>query len=219
MNVYCRKNLKIINADCMDIMKTYKNNYFDLAIVDPPYMNNIKEYMGMQKRMKGETIKKTYSNINNFGKPNSEYFKELFRISKNQIIFGINHFENFGPGRIIWNKDNTGQFNDCELAYQSKSKAVRIFKWRWNGMLQQDMKNKETRIHPTQKPVKLYDWVLINYSDKGHKIIDTHLGSGSSAIAAYYYGCQEFVGVEIDKIYYDSSIKRIKEQTNQLKLL
>ena len=212
-------NLNIINADCMEIMKNYSDNYFDLAIVDPPYMENINDYMGMQKRLENCARTKIYNNINNFGKPNTNYFNELFRVSRNQIIWGANHFKNFGAGRIIWNKDNTGQFNDCEIAYQSKSNSIRIFKWRWNGMIQQDMKNKENRIHPTQKPVKLYEFILNNYSEKDFKVLDTHLGSGSSAIAGFYYGCKEFVGIEIDEEYYKASIKRIKEETAQIKLL
>ena len=211
-------NLKIINADCMDIMPKYPDNYFDLAITDPPYMENINEYMGMNRRLENKGKAKVYSNVENFGKPKENYFTELMRISRNQIIWGCNHFENMGSGRIIWDKDNSGQFNDCELAYQSKSNAVRIVRFRWNGMIQNDMKNKEIRIHPTQKPVQLYKWILSNYSEKGQKIIDTHLGSGSSAIASYYFGVGEFVGIEIDKVYYENAKKRIKEKTIQLTL-
>ena len=210
--------INITNEDNMELMSRYEDNHFDLAIVDPPYMDDIDEYMGMQKRMGGKAKNKTYNNINYFRKPNKKYFKELFRISKNQIIWGCNHFKNFGLGRIVWDKNNTGQFNDCEIAYQSLSNSLRIFKWTWNGMIQQNMKNKEKRIHPTQKPVKLYEWLLINYAKQGDKILDTHLGSGSIAIACHNLG-YELTACELDKEYYDSAMKRIKQHQSQLRIL
>jgi len=210
--------INITNEDNMELMSRYEDNHFDLAIVDPPYMDDIDEYMGMQKRMGGKAKNKTYNNINYFRKPNKKYFKELFRISKNQIIWGCNHFKNFGLGRIVWDKNNTGQFNDCEIAYQSLSNSLRIFKWTWNGMIQQNMKNKEKRIHPTQKPVKLYEWLLINYAKQGDKILDTHLGSGSIAIACHNLG-YELTACELDKEYYDSAMKRIKQHQAQLRIL
>ena len=201
----------------MKLMARYPDNYFELAIVDPPYMDNIDEYMGMQKRLKGSAINKIYNNIENFNKPEHKYFNELFRVSKNQIIWGINHFENFGTGRIIWDKDNTGQFNDGELAFQSKSNSIRICKCRWNGMLQYDMKNKEKRIHPTQKPIRLYEWLLMNYAKEGDKILDTHLGSGSIAIACHNLG-YDLTACELDKEYYNAAIKRIEQHKAQLRI-
>jgi site-specific DNA-methyltransferase (adenine-specific) len=108
---------------------------------------------------------------------------------------------------IVWDKDNSGDFADAELAWTSFKTATRIFKYRWNGMLQGDMKNKEERQHPTQKPVKLYEWLLTNYAKKGDRILDTHLGSGSSAIAAHNLGF-DFVGMELDKNYYEAAVKR-----------
>lgn len=116
---------------------------------------------------------------------------------------------------IVWDKENgESYFADCELAYTSFTTAVRKFRFRWFGMLQGDMKHKETRIHPTQKPVKLYEWLLTNYSSPGQRILDTHLGSGSSAIAAHYFGC-DFVGCELDKDYYEASKKRFDDETSQ----
>ena len=209
--------INLYNMDCMEAMKDMADNQYDLAIVDPPYMENIDEYMGMQKRLGGLAKNKTYDNINYFGKPDEKYFEELFRVSRNQIVWGCNHFKNFGSGRIVWDKNNTGQFNDCEIAYQSLSKSLRIFKWTWNGMLQEDMKNKEIRIHPTQKPVKLYEWLLMNYAKEGDKILDTHLGSGSIAIACHNLK-YDLDAYEIDKEYYEATMKRFNNHTSQIRL-
>ncbi len=210
-------SINLYNKDCMEAMKDIADNQYDLAIVDPPYMENIDEYMGMQKRLGGLAKNKTYDNINYFGKPDEKYFEELFRVSRNQIVWGCNHFKNFGSGRIVWDKNNTGQFNDCEIAYQSLSKSLRIFKWTWNGMLQEDMKNKEIRIHPTQKPVKLYEWLIMTYAKEGDKILDTHLGSGSIAIACHNLG-YDLDAYEIDKEYYEATMKRFKNHTSQIRL-
>ena len=154
--------------------------------------------------------------------PDKEYFDELIRVSNNQIIWGANHFISNIPYNsscwIVWNKDNgNNDFADCELAWTSFKTAVRMFTWRWSGMLQQDMKNKERRIHPTQKPVALYEWLLMNYAKEGDKILDTHLGSGSSRIAAHKLGF-EFVGCELDKDYFEAQEKRFKTETMQQSL-
>lgn len=222
MKEFQHKNLKIINADCMDIMKNYDDNCFDLAIVDPPYSNDTKNLDNWLQDMKGKKAKigvNRTETLKNHA-PTKDYFNELKRVSKNQIIWGVNWYNVvLGVGRIVWNKDNEGSnFSDCEIAYKSMNTKTDIVKIRWNGMLQHDMKNKEKRIHPTQKPIKLYEWLLENYAQKEYKIIDTHLGSGSSAIASHYFGCKEFVGIEIDSEYYNESIKRIKQQTSQIKL-
>ena len=204
----------------MEGMARYPDKYFDLAIVDPPY--GIGEDGGDKKRgTKG--IKKMYIKKNWDNRiPNKAYFNELKRISKNQIIWGANHFvENICQSNsscwIVWNKDNTGDFADCELAYTSFKTAVRMFTFRWNGMLQQDMKNKEYRIHPTQKPIALYKWLLNNYAKQGDKILDTHLGSGSSRIAAYEMG-YDFTGFELDAEYFEAQEKRYKAHIAQLKM-
>ena len=204
----------------MEYMRTQKDNAFDLAIVDPPY--GIGE-SGATNKSRGKLAKaKDYKAFHGKDKepPKQEYFDELKRVSKNQIVWGANHFINripFGsPCWLVWDKDNeTCDFADCELAYTSFKTAVRKFKFTWNGMLQDDMKYKEDRIHPTQKPVALYQWILQNYAKPNQRILDTHLGSGSSAIAAHYFGC-DFVGCELDKYYFDAMKKRFERETRQL---
>jgi site-specific DNA-methyltransferase (adenine-specific) len=211
---------KVYNMDCIEGMKMYPDKYFDLAIVDPPY--GIGED-GKKNHSRGNLAKaKQYTDKNwDSEPPSKEYFDELIRVSKNQIIFGANHFISRIPYDsscwIVWDKVNgENDFADCELAWTSFSTAVRKFRFAWNGMIQGDMKNKEIRVHPTQKPIKLYDWLLQNYANSSDKILDTHLGSGSSRIAAHKAKLS-FVGFEIDKDYYDASIKRyelaIQQQT------
>jgi len=208
------------NIDCMEGMKQFPDQYFDLAIVDPPY--------GLGIIKNGTVGGGKLAQVKNYGKrkwdkesPSPEYFKELFRVSKNQIIWGANHFISKisydSSCWIVWDKDNSGNFADCELAWTSFNTAVRKFTWRWNGMLQQDMKNKEKRIHPTQKPVALYRWLLQNYAKPGDIILDTHVGSASSLIACEIEGF-EYVGFEIDKEYYKAACKRIESFKKQLTL-
>jgi site-specific DNA-methyltransferase (adenine-specific) len=205
----------------MDLMARYPDKYFDLAIVDPPY--GIGEDGGDKKRgtkgIKTPIYTKKYWDTTTASK---KYFKELKRISKNQIVWGANHFiENLMATNsscwIVWDKDNTGDFADCELAWTSFKTAVRKFEFRWNGMLQGDMKNKEIRIHPTQKPVALYKWLLDKYAKQGDKILDTHLGSGSIAIACHDYGF-DLTACELDNEYYEKTIQRIKNHISQQKL-
>ena len=215
--------LTITNEDNMELMARYPDKYFDLAIVDPPY--GIDENGSKNKtRSKLAKSKNYHSFFGGDKNPETKkYFKELLRISKEQIIWGANHFiENIPFANsscwIVWDKENgNNDFADCELAYTSFNTAVRKFKFQWNGMLQGDMKNKETRIHPTQKPVKLYEWLLMNYAKQGDKILDTHLGSGSIAIACNNLGF-ELTACELDKEYYDLAIKRIKTVTSQLRM-
>ena len=217
--MYQNKNLKIINADCMDIMKEYEDDYFDLAIVDPPYGMDIAKDFAKEKHkgksmMKGCSKKEWDNEI-----PSKEYFVELKRVSKNQIIWGGNYFLDYLSATrcfVVWDKQNgTNNMADCEIAWTSFSSSIRMYR----GHIFKGIGcTKYKSIHPTQKPRLLYDWILKKYGDKEFKIIDTHLGSGSSAIASYYFGCKEFVGIEIDEDYYNSSIKRIKQQTAQIKL-
>lgn len=202
--------LNITNEDNMLLMARYPDNYFDLAIVDPPY--GIGED-GSKNHTRGKLCKaKNYKGFagGDIKPPDEQYFKELFRVSKNQIIWGANHFlGKTSPCWIVWDKENgESDFADCELAYTSFKTAVRKFKFKWQGMLQGDMKNKEIRIHPTQKPVKLYEWLLMNYAKEGDKILDTHLGSGSIAIACHNLGF-DLTACELDKDYFEASIKRI----------
>ena len=210
--------MNITNEDNMELMARYPDKYFDLAIVDPPY--GIGED-GQKNHSRGKATKATKYTPKNWDSnaPTKEYFAELKRVSKNQIIWGANHFISRIPFDsscwIVWDKDNTGDFADCELAYTSFKTAVRKLKLRWNGMLQHDMKNKETRIHPTQKPVKLYEWLLDNYAKEGDKILDTHLGSGSIAIACHNRKF-DLTACELDKEYYDAAMKRIEAHKRQL---
>lgn len=215
---------KLYNEDCLEAMKQIPDKYFELAIVDPPYGINHSEKAGKQSgQMFGNASapKRTYT-TKDWDKqpPNEDYFKELIRISKNQIIFGANHFISKIPYDsscwIVWDKDNgTNNFADCELAWTSFTSAVRKFKFTWNGMIQGDMKNKEERFHPTQKPIALYEWLLKNYAQKGDKILDTHVGSASSLIACYNLGF-EYIGFELDKEYFDKATQRIESRINQL---
>lgn len=214
-------DIKLLNCDCMEYMATVPDKYFDLAIVDPPY--GIGED-GLKNHSRGKYAKPTLYTPKEWDRETvtSEYIKELRRISKNQIIWGANHFISKvsidSPSWIVWDKQNgENDFADCELAWTSHTTAVRQFTFRWAGMLQGNMKEKEDRIHPTQKPVQLYKWLLRNYATPDMKIIDTHLGSGSSAIAAYDFGC-DFVGTEIDREYYDAAVKRFNIHKMQTKL-
>ena len=207
-------------GDCMEAMRGMEDNAFELAIVDPPY--------GIDVAKNGTVGVGKLANVKDYGKknwdkqaPNEEYFNELIRVSKNQIVWGANHFiENINKNSscwIVWDKDNAGSFADCELAYTSFNTAVRKFKYRWNGMLQEKMKNKEVRIHPTQKPVDLYKWLLTNYAEKGDKILDTHVGSASSLIACYDLGF-EYLGFELDEDYYNEACKRLEKHKSQLNM-
>jgi len=215
-------NIQLLNEDNMSLMQRYEDNHFDLAIVDPEY--GIGED-GKKNHSRGKAAKaKEYTPKNWDNKPaDTEYFKELKRVSKNQVIWGANHFiENIPKANssswIVWDKENgDNDFADCELAYTSFKSAVRQFKFRWAGMLQGDMKNKEIRIHPTQKPVQLYKWLLMNYAKEGDKILDTHLGSGSIAIACHQLGF-DLVACEIDQEYYDLTMKRYQLVTSQKQL-
>jgi site-specific DNA-methyltransferase (adenine-specific) len=209
------------NEDCMAVMARYPDKHFDLAVVDPPY--GIGED-GASNHSRRKFAKATLYTPKNWDKepPPLEYFYELFRVSKNQIVWGANHFISRMPYDsscwLIWDKENgENDFADCEMAWASFKTAVRRFKFRWAGMLQGNMKDKEIRMHPTQKPVKLYDWIFNNYAKPNDLILDTHLGSGSSRIAAYKNKLN-FVGCELDKEYFEAQEKRFKQFTAQLTL-
>ena len=210
------------NDDCMEGMKQIPDKYFELAIVDPPYgigesgsKNHSRCKIATSKNYKafhGDDLKP----------PDDDYFKELIRVSKNQIIWGSNHFISRIPYDsscwIVWDKDNGAtDFADCELAWTSFKTAVRRFKFKWQGMLQEDMKNKEIRIHPTQKPVALYKWLLKNYAKPGDKILDTHVGSASSLIACHDLGF-EYLGFELDPDYYRMATERLERHKSQLNM-
>ena len=214
--VYKQDNMTIHNADCMEIMAEYEDNYFDLAVVDPPY--------GIGKKFKGGKSGKI--NFNEIVKkgwdaepPGHAYFEEVKRVSKNQIIWGGNYFlDNLGSSRcfIVWDKKISQDFSlaMCELAWTSFDKIAKIFV----GHSFMGTNGGKDRIHPTQKPVALYDWIYDNYAEPGQKILDTHLGSGSNAIAAHYAKMGEFVGCELDEDYFKGACERIRKETRQMEL-
>ena len=211
--------IELLNIDCMEYMKTCENNSFDLAIVDVPYTDNYDAMKQISVSNNARAGDYHYNSLTN-AKPTDEYWKELRRVSKNQIVWGANYLiENLSstPCVIVWDKDNTGNFADCEIAFGTFKTGAKIFKHRWNGMLQQDMKNKEERIHPTQKPKQLYKFLLETFAKPTDRILDTHLGSGSIAIACHYFGC-DFVGTEIDKHYFDKAKRNYELNTIQTSL-
>ena len=213
----------VYNIDCMELLKDTPDKFYQLAIVDPPY--GIGEDGSKNKNRTGGLAKpKDYKPFagNDLSAPDVEYFTELIRVSKNQIIWGANHFISKIPFDsscwIVWDKINgKTDFADCELAWTSFDTAVRKFTFRWSGMLQGDTSNKEVRIHPTQKPVALYKWILSKYANRGEHILDTHVGSGSSRIAAYDAGL-DFTGCELDYDYWLAQEERFNNHKKQYKL-
>lgn len=206
---------EVFLMDCIEGMKQYPDNHFDLAVVDPPYGNI--DAIGLidnKKKGKQATKRTNYKLFENIA-PDDEYYCELARVSKNQIVWGGN-FLGLCGGVIVWQKNGTA-FGEAEVAICSTHKSVRVFEYTWNGMIQQNMKDKEIRIHPTQKPVALYDWIFKNYAKENDKILDTHLGSGSSRIAANKAGL-DFVGFEIDEEYFEASERRYQDFISQLRL-
>jgi site-specific DNA-methyltransferase (adenine-specific) len=214
--------INLYNEDCLQAMLKMDTDQYDLAIVDPPYgigedgkSNHSRSCLASSTKFKPKKWDRE--------PPNIDYFTELLRISKKCIIWGANHFINNIPNSnsscwLVWNKENgKNDFADCELAYTNFKTAVRMFSFRWQGMLQGNMKNKEKRIHPTQKPVALYKWILNKYAKEGDNILDTHLGSGSIAIACHDMGFS-LDGYELDTEYYDAACKRLREHQRQLQL-
>ena len=217
------KKVTLLNIDCMEYMATQPEDAFDLAIVDPPYgigfdgevdamaNNNSKRWVSAR----GAGYERKSWDVE---KPSAEYFNELERVSINRIIWGGNYFPlPQSRGWIFWDKGVAQNFtlSPGELAWTSFDKSIKKIDLLWAGFRKCE-ENK--RIHPTQKPVKLYEWLLSSYAKPNQRILDTHLGSGSSAIAAHYFGC-EFVGCEIDKDYYDAAKERLNNETRQLSLL
>lgn len=200
------------NIDCMEYMKTIPDKYFGLAVVDPPY--------GIEKGFTATSRVAKYGQLKtaNDLKPNADYFEELFRISKNQIIWGYNHLSDMLPSTkefIFWYKHQpVVSYSDGELAWTSFTKTAKCFDYPFFGTNGAD---DDKRIHPTQKPVALYQWIFKRYAKQGDKILDTHLGSGSSRIAAYDAGL-DFVGCEIDKEYFDKQERRFADYTAQTSL-
>lgn len=206
--------MTITNEDNMQLMARYPDKYFDLAIVDPPYgigANKEKEHNGW----KSYGVKEWDNEI-----PKKEYFDELKRVSKNQIVWGGNYMTDFLPPKMCWLLWDKGQRDfslaDGELAWTSFDKAMRIFTMP-RAAAMQDAKNNGGKIHATQKPVKLYEWLLMNYAEKEDKILDTHLGSGSIAIACHNLGF-DLTACELDKDYYEAAIKRINQHKQQIRI-
>ena len=209
--------INIIHGDCMEAMAKMKDKEYDLAIVDPPY--------GALSLVNNRLNRKMFNNI----EPQKEYYLNLLRVSNNQIVWGVNYLQNhhFVGGGIVWNKlgiDTSRRLQaptmgDAEFAYQSFSRNIKLFSYGWMGNVtgnnyQINSNESKTRIHPTQKPVALYQWLLKNYAKSGDRILDTHLGSGSSAIAADIMGF-DFVGLEIDKDYYEAALDRFNRHKQQ----
>lgn len=211
------------NVDCMEYMKGIPDGYFHLAVCDPPYgigedgKKNHSRGKGFGGGLKSPVLKAASKwAVKSWDKepPPVEYFDELIRVSKNQIIWGANHFISRlpydSPCWLVWDKMNgESDFADCELAWTSFKTAVRKYEIRWNGLMQHDMANKEVRIQPCQKPVRLYKEVLQDYARPGQRILDTHLGSGSSRIAAYDMGL-DFYATELDPDYFAAMEARFK---------
>ena len=198
---------EILNIDCMEYMKGCEDNAFDLAIVDPPYGLGDRLVKGGGGR--GGKFDQNYDSVKWDVAPDKSYFVELFRVSREQIIWGSNYFD-LPPTRcnLIWDKMQEFTGADFELAWTNFDKPSKAFR----------MSRVEAysggKIHPTQKPIRLYEWLLTSYAKPGQRILDTHLGSGSSAIAAHYFGV-DFVGCELDEGYYNAAVERFDMSTKQ----
>jgi site-specific DNA-methyltransferase (adenine-specific) len=215
---------KIINADCMNILKQLPDKCIDLVLTDPPYGINI-EKMSFTRDIKGGVAQRNdYSNCFQDIKISKEHFEQMVRVSKNQIIFGGNYYTDYLQSTqswICWNKKGDGRFSndfaDGELAWTSFNKPLKIYHFLWSGMMQENMSNKEKRIHPTQKPTGLFELILNDFSKENDLVLDCFSGSGTTAIA-----CSElkrrFICIEKDKEYWQKSIERLENYNKQLKL-
>ena len=225
MNTINSPHSDVYNIDCMEYMRTIPDKFFDLVVADPPYFSGPERRAFYGKSVSTTAVaRKEYPVTNKWKVPTAEVFDEIKRISRHYIVWGCNYFDYvFDHGRIVWDKCNgNSSFSDCEIAATNLFDSVRMFRFMWNGMLQGksiaeghimqgDKSKNEFRIHPTQKPVALYGWIYQNYCRGGQKILDTHLGSGSSRIAAYRMGL-DFYGCEIDKGYFEASQKRFERE-------
>lgn len=210
---------KIHLGDCLELIKDIPDKSIDLVLTDPPYGINIARNgkVGGEKCCAvTEYAKKNWDNKI----PDKKYFDEIKRVSKNQIIFGGNYFIEYLSNSscwIVWDKNNTGNFADCELAWTNFKSAIRKYLWTWNGMLQQNMKFKDKRIHPTQKPVGLFEMILRDYSKENDLILDCFSGSGTTAIACHNLK-RRFICIEKDYDYWKASCERLEREQAQLKL-
>jgi len=204
----------VLHGDCLELMRLIPDKTIDLVLTDPPY--GLGE-SGGSNHSRGLLAKPTLYKALHWDKkpPDAQIFNEIFRVSKHQIIFGGNHFLEYLKNTssfIVWDKDNYGtNFADCELAWTSHKKAVRKFKWRWNGMLQEDMANKERRQHPTQKPLELARWCLENYAKDCKTIFDPFAGSFTFARAAKDMGF-DFLSCDLEEDYCRIGVERLKQE-------
>ena len=215
---------KLYNMDCLVFMKGLPDKCFDLVLTDPPYgigassKNFIRQgkQTGKSKAVSG--LNYEVSEWDNKS-PSKEYFDEMIRVSKNQIIFGGNYFVEYLKNSscwIVWDKNNGDNlYADCELAWTSFDSAVRKIKYTWHGMIQENMKNKDVRFHPTQKPTEVMKWILDKYSKEGETILDPFMGSGTTCVAAKLLK-RNYIGIEIDKKYCKIAEDRIKAISNPL---
>lgn len=223
-------SITLHEGDCMDVLRGLPDKSFDLAIVDPPYYSGPERRQFYGKRVSDIGVHRLYAKSEKWVVPSAEYFEELQRVAKFYIVWGCNYFDYiFAHGRIVWDKCNgASSFSDCEIAATNLIESVRLFPFMRNGMLQGKsisegrimQGNKalnEKRIHPTQKPVALYVWLLNTFAKEGWKILDTHLGSGSSAIACHELG-YTMLGIELDHKYYEAAEQRLIDCQKQLKL-
>ena len=217
---YSFRNIYLYNCDCMEFMRDIPDKYYELCICDPPYgIGADKKNSDKNKKCSNSaTESKFYGNQKwDDNVPTEKYFSELIRVSKQQIIWGVNYYSYpmLTGGRIYWHKNVTmPTYSDGELAYCSLINKLIFFEYTWHGMMQQNMKEKEKRLHPTQKPIQLYKWLLTKYAKEGDKIFDSHGGSFSLACACLDLGFS-FDGCEIDKEYFGNAIKRIKNHNQE----
>ena len=218
---------RIYCGDCLDLMREMPDKCIDLVLTDPPYGIGITDNRTVGGGNKVFGKPGTWVSAKDYGvsewdsvRIDERALAEMRRVSKNQIIFGGNYYADLldpSPCWLVWDKDNSGNFADCELAWTSFKTAVRKFKWRWNGMLQEDMCHKEERIHPTQKPVPLFVWILERYSKPGDLVLDPFLGSGTTAIACLRTG-RHFIGIEKHEPYFLKAQERIDKERAQVRL-
>lgn len=221
---------KVYNEDCMIGMARFPDKYFDLAVVDPPYFSGPEQRAYYGSKVSTQKVRRVqYPVTEEWKVPGADYFHELERVAKRYIVWGCNYFDyRFAPGRIVWDKCNgSSTFSDCEIAATNIHDSVRLYRYMWNGMMQGknvdeghimrgNKATNDVRIHPTQKPIDLYRWIFRTYAEEGWRILDTHVGSGTSRRAAWEGGL-EFVGFEIEKVYFDLQEAHFQEHSAQLR--
>lgn len=224
-------NSIVFNEDCMIGMARFPDKYFDLAVVDPPYFRGPERRSYYGSEVSSQKVRRVkYPVVEKWEVPGADYFHELERVAKRYIVWGCNYFDyRFAPGRIVWDKCNgSSTFSDCEIAATNIHDSVRLYRYMWNGMMQgksvdeghimrANKATNDVRTHPTQKPIDLYRWIFRTYAKEGQRILDTHVGSGTSRRAAWDYRL-EFIGFEIDKTYYDIQEQYYNEHTAQMRM-